>query len=126
MGMKKRILIAEDDRITQKVVRKVVEGMGCIAFVSPHGRHAYESLKAENRFDLLITDMMMPEMDGGHLVRTLRGDSQFLHLPILIMSAVVGAQEIEDVLRLGANRFLAKPLDMDALEAAIRASLAQG
>ena len=122
--MTKHILIAEDDRITQKVVRHIVEGMGYTAFVSPHGKHAYEALKAENAFDLLITDVMMPEMDGKHLIQTLRGDTQFSDLPIIIMSAVVSVRDIEDVLNLGANRFVAKPLDMTALQQTIEDSLA--
>ncbi len=122
--MKKNVLIAEDDRITQKVVRHIVEGMGHSAFVSPHGKHAYDTLKAENTFDLLITDVMMPEMDGKHLIQTLRGDTQFQALPIIIMSAVVSVQDIQDVLRLGANRFVPKPLDMNVLQQCIQESLA--
>lgn len=110
-----RILIAEDDRVSQRLAVAIVESMGHTAFVSPNGKHAYEALKAENKFDILITDIMMPEMDGRDLIQTLRGDSQFQKLPIIIMSAVVGVRDIAGLLKLGATRFLAKPLDKEEL-----------
>ena len=105
------VLIAEDDRISQKLARIIVQGMGHTAFVSPHGKHAYEALKAANTFDLLLTDIMMPEMDGRQLIQTLRGDTEFNTLPIIIMSAVVGISDISNLLDLGATLFLPKPLE---------------
>lgn len=110
-----RILIAEDDRISQKLATKLVEEMGHTAFVSPDGQHAYEALTASNQFDLLLTDIMMPRMDGQQLIKTLRGDQQFGDLPIIIMSAVVGINDISNLLKLGATLFLAKPLDREEL-----------
>lgn len=111
-----KILIAEDDRISQKLAAKIVEELGHSAFVSPHGKHAYETLMACNNFDLLLTDIMMPEMDGQQLIQTLRGDQQFMELPIIIMSAVVGMSEISNLLKLGATLFMAKPLDRKELQ----------
>lgn len=113
--MAKKILIAEDDRISQKLAAKIVQEAGHTPFVSPHGKHAYEALTAANDFDLLITDIMMPEMDGQQLIKTLRGDQQFQDLPIIIMSAVVGISDISNLLKLGATLFLAKPLDRKEL-----------
>lgn len=115
-----KVLIAEDDRISQKLAVKIVEGMGHDAYVSPHGKHAYEALMACNDFDMLLTDIMMPEMDGRQLIQTLRGDQQFMELPIVIMSAVVGIGEISNLLKLGATLFLAKPLDRKELQEYIR------
>ena len=111
-----KVLIAEDDRISQKLAVKIVEELGHTAFVSPHGKHAYEALTACNDFDLLMTDIMMPEMDGQQLIQTLRGDQQFMDFPIIIMSAVVGMNEISNLLKLGATLFLAKPLDRQELQ----------
>lgn len=111
-----KILIAEDDRISQKLAVKIVEELGHTAFVSPNGKHAYESLMTNSGFDLLLTDIMMPEMDGRQLIQTLRGDQRFNKLPIIIMSAVVGLNDISNLLKLGATRFLAKPLERTELE----------
>ena len=118
-----KILIAEDDRISQKLAVKIVEEMGHTAFVSPHGKHAYEALTACNDFDLLMTDIMMPEMDGQQLIQTMRGDQQFMEFPIIIMSAVVGMNEISNLLKLGATLFLAKPLDRKELQAYVKRCL---
>lgn len=111
-----KIIIAEDDRISQKLATRMVEEMGHTAFVSPNGQHAYEALTASNEFDLLITDIMMPGMDGQQLIKTLRGDQQFKDLPIIIMSAVVGINDISNLLKLGATLFMAKPLDREELK----------
>lgn len=111
-----KILIAEDDRISQKLALKLIEEMGHQGFVSPHGKHAYETLTASNNFDLLLTDIMMPEMDGQQLIQTLRRDKRFADLPIIIMSAVVGINDISNLLKLGATLFLAKPLDRDEMQ----------
>lgn len=108
-----KILIAEDDMISQKLAARFVSDMGHIPFVSPNGMHAYEALNAENDFDVLVTDIMMPEMDGKRLVQTLRGDSKFANMPIIIMSAVVGVSEICNLLSLGATYFLTKPIDRE-------------
>jgi len=118
-----KILIAEDDRISQKLASKIVEELGHTAFVSPHGKHAFEALTACNDFDLLMTDIMMPEMDGQQLIKTLRGDQQFTELPIIIMSAVVGMNEISNLLKLGATLFLAKPLNREELQDYIKRCL---
>ncbi len=118
-----KILIAEDDRVTQKLVSKAVEGMGYVAIISPNGKHAYETLKANNDIKLLISDIMMPEMDGKQLIHTLRGDTEFKDLPIIIMSAVVGIKQISDLMALGASMFQPKPLDMNELKGHITSCL---
>lgn len=120
----KRILIAEDDRVSQRLAKTIVESLGYVAFVSPNGKHAYEALKAENSFDLLITDIMMPEMDGKQLIQTLRGDTELRSMPVIIMSAVVGVSDISSLLALGASRFLAKPLVQEELQESIVRCLA--
>ena len=118
-----RILIAEDDPISQKLALGFIENMGHTAVVSPHGKNAYELLLAANDFDILVTDIMMPEMDGAQLIQTLRGDSRFMNLPIIIMSAVVGVADISDLLALGATFFLSKPLMYDEFKEYVDKSL---
>ena len=115
-----KILIAEDDPLSQKFVATVVDRMGHSAFVSPHGRHAWEALNSENNFAMLITDIMMPVMDGTTLIRTIRADPRFATLPIVIMSAFIGINEIAGLLEIGATWFMAKPADRAMLEDYIR------
>lgn len=110
-----RILIAEDDQISRKLCFKIIERIGHIPLCSPDGKHAYQTLLSDNSIDLLITDVMMPEMDGIALIKTIRGHSSFTNLPIIIMSAVAGVEYIDGLLGIGANLFLPKPIDTDHL-----------
>lgn len=118
-----RILIAEDDMFSRKICYAIIEKMGHIPMCSPDGRHAYQSLLDDNNFALLITDIMMPEMDGKSLIKTIRGHSALLNLPIIIMSAVVGMSDISDLLAIGADLFLPKPVDSKPLTEYIERSL---
>ncbi|MCP4714551.1 MAG: response regulator [Deltaproteobacteria bacterium] len=118
-----RIIIAEDDPPTQIIVARTIEKLGHCAYISPNGEHAYEALKANNKFELLISDVMMPKMDGRQLIKTLRGSSEFKTLPVIIMSAVVRYKEIADLLELGASYFLPKPLDINDLKENINRGL---
>ncbi|MBU1231038.1 MAG: response regulator [Proteobacteria bacterium] len=111
-----KILIAEDDALSQKFVATVVDQMGHSSFVSPDGRHAWEALNSANTFSMLITDIMMPRMDGTTLIRSIRGDPRFATLPIVIMSAFIGIKEIAELLEIGATWFMAKPVDRVMLE----------
>ncbi len=114
-----KILIVEDDADTQQLTSKKIEGMGLIAFISPNGKHAYETLRVNQDIRLLITDIMMPEMDGKQLIQILRGDYQLRDLPIIIMSSVVGLKEISHLLKMGATLFLRKPVVPSELGEAI-------
>jgi len=108
-----RILIAEDDPTSRIICYKIVEKLGHIPLVSPDGEHAYQTLLADNRIDILITDIMMPKMDGKALIKTIRGHSELANLPVIIMSAVVGIEYISDMLKFGADLFLSKPINSD-------------
>lgn len=114
-----RILIAEDDALSQKFVVTIVERMGHCAIIACDGQHAWEVLCAEDHYDMLITDIMMPRMDGTTLIRTLRADPRFATIPIVIMSAFIGVKEIAGLLEAGATWFLPKPVDRITLESYI-------
>jgi len=66
---------------------------------------------------------MMPEMDGKQLVQTLRGDTEFMDFPIIIISAVIGVGEISRLLELGATWFMGKPVDKKELKDYVQRSL---
>ncbi len=118
-----KVLIAEDDTITQKVVANLVENMGHVAFVSPDGKHAYETLMANKDFEVLITDVMMPEMDGRELVKALHEDPEHKNLPIIMISGFVGVKEISNLLEMGVSFFQKKPLNPEDLKKNINSCL---
>ena len=115
-----KILIAEDETVSQKFAKKIVEKSGHSVYISPNGKHAYETLKVNQDFKLLITDFVMPEMDGRELVIAVRNDLKYKELPIIIMSAYITVKEISDLLEKGATAFQAKPLNEKSLLETVR------
>ena len=110
-----KVLIVEDDEATRRLMVLMVQKAGHITIQSPNGRHAFETLCCNPDIAMMITDIMMPEMDGHQLVRLVRGNESFRALPILMVSAVVGVREITDLLEMGVTAFLPKPIQKDDL-----------
>lgn len=107
-----KILVVEDDLVTQKLVSAMLEKKGHSTFVSPNGRHAMESLQV-NYFDLIITDVMMPELDGRELIEAIRKYPRLSNMPVIIISAVIRASDVMELLKHGATYFIPKPLSKE-------------
>jgi CheY-like chemotaxis protein len=112
----KKILLADDDLVTRKVLHRMLTKEGFVVVLASDGRRALNILEDNADFDLLITDILMPNMDGRQLIQTLHGDKRFENLPRIIMSATVSIKEISTLLEQGASRFLAKPVNASLLE----------
>jgi DNA-binding response OmpR family regulator len=69
------------------------------------------AMAREQRPDLVLLDMMMPGLDGWQVLRRLKGEAETASLPVIVLTASVGASLSERALRLGAARYLVKPLD---------------
>jgi len=108
-----KILVAEDDPTTRLLLSKTLEAMGHQVFLSPDGQHALTSLECNPGISMLLSDMVMPKMDGRALINAVRERGH--KLTIVIMSAVVGVREIADLLDHGASFFLPKPLKLAEL-----------
>ncbi len=117
-----KILVVEDDVVTQKLVVAILEKEGYSAFVSPNGRHALEALQV-NHFDLMITDVMMPELDGRTLITALRKYPRLVDMPVIIISAVIKASDVMELLEHGATYFVPKPLSREDLLEYVNLSL---
>jgi len=120
----KRIFIAEDDIVTRTLISEQVKSFGYAVTSFEDGISVFEALSNNpDGADLLITDVRMPGMDGIELIARLRKMEQFSGFPIIIMSGVVGVKDISELLKNGASRFLAKPIDPDDLSENIRKAL---
>lgn len=116
------VLIAEDERAIADVVAAVVTEAGFAPVVAAHGRRALE-LAREHWPALLITDLMMPFLDGGELIAALRAEAEARGLagvPAILLTAA-GPQRARAV---GADAVLRKPFDLDVLEDLMRRLLA--
>lgn len=97
----RRILIADDEPFVRRLVRVNLERAGYIVVEAEDGMTAWELLD-EEPFDLLVTDLGMPRMNGDSLIRAMRSREQTVALPVLLMLAVPDDFAVED----WADRFL--------------------
>jgi two-component system sensor histidine kinase and response regulator WspE len=103
----KRILVAEDSITVREVERQLLARMGYEVAVAVDGMDAWNQLRA-GRFDMLVTDIDMPRMNGIELVRLVRADPRFAHLPIAVVSYKDREEDRRAGLDAGANAYLTK------------------
>lgn len=104
------ILVAEDNPFNQKFIRAVLEQAGYNLEIAENGRIALEKL-GQKPFDLVLMDMMMPEMDGLEATRLIRADRRFKDLPILALTASALIDDREMALEAGCDDYLVKPVE---------------
>lgn len=118
------VLVADDDKGTRMVLAKILRSHGLNVVMASDGMRARMMLEDNPDIQVLVTDVLMPVLDGRELVASLRRDPRFKRLGIIVMSATVTVGEITRLLELGASRFLAKPINDQALREEIDALLA--
>jgi len=115
-GPKLRILVAEDNKINQLVVRRMLEPQGHHVFITNNGREALANL-AQQTYDVFICDLQMPELDGFATTAAVRKiERQTGHyLPIIALTAHAMQGDAERCLEAGMDGYLSKPVDKDKL-----------
>ena len=108
--MKKVILIADDSPTIRKFVTFSLASKGFEIVVACDGMEALEKLPGVN-VDLIITDLNMPNVDGFEFIKSVRGNSAFNDIPIIILSSLGSEKDIEKGLSIGADSYLVKPFD---------------
>ncbi len=116
-----RLLLVDDDADMRGYVHRVLAQEFEVEDVED-GQAALESALARPP-DLVLTDVMMPRLDGVGLLRALRGASPTQHLPILLLSARAGEQSMLEALDAGADDYLVKPFSAQELLARVRSNL---
>ncbi len=115
----RRILIVDDEAGLRELVRINLEHEGFDVFQAENGAQSLTAVQ-EHQPDMVIMDVMMPEMDGWEACRKLR---EFSTVPVLMLTARVQSQDIVTGLDSGADDYLVKPFNMDELMARVRALL---
>ena len=125
--MRARVLLADDDPILREFAGEYLRESGFSVTLAEDGRQALGMARAD-RFDLIVTDICMPNMDGIELLQALRGAHP--RMPVLAISAGVGGAHadllLETAKALGAVAVLQKPLARASFLAAVKESLAAG
>jgi signal transduction histidine kinase/CheY-like chemotaxis protein len=120
----RRILVVEDDVRNVFALTSVFEPRGAKVAIARNGREALARVD-EERPDLVLMDIMMPEMDGLTATRELRKRSELRDLPIIALTAKAMRDDYEECLAAGANDYMAKPLDVDKLVSLCRVWMAR-
>ena len=116
----RRILIVDDDVRNIFALTSALEQRGAVIEVARNGREALEKLDAVPDIDLVLMDVMMPEMDGLEATRRLRQDRRFAKLPVITVTAKAMKDDQEQCLAAGASDYLAKPIELDRLFSLLR------
>ncbi|MQA18509.1 response regulator [Rugamonas rivuli] len=112
----KHILVVDDDPRNLFVMTAALERHGARISNAVNGRRALDLLR-EQRVDLILMDIMMPEMDGMQAIAALRADSTLSSIPVVAISAKASPADMADILASGADDYLSKPVDYDVLVA---------
>ncbi|CAG9185340.1 response regulator [Cupriavidus pampae] len=111
----RKVLLAEDDARNIFALSRVLEPLGATVEIARSGREALDKLERQSDIDLVLMDIMMPEMDGITAMRAIRAMPQYGRLPIIALTAKAMPSDREACLRAGANDYIAKPIDVDKL-----------
>lgn len=110
-----RLLLAEDDPVNQKVMTNMLKERGYIVDCANNGKEAV-ALHEKNKYDIIIMDVNMPEMDGVKATRQIRiREGSSVHTPIIAATAFALSGDKEKFLSLGMDAYIAKPVTMDKL-----------
>jgi DNA-binding response OmpR family regulator len=112
------ILVVDDDPTFCTIMREILRMYHARVFTAFSAEEAMEVLETVTP-DLILTDVMMPEVDGLTLVRRIRSAADQARIPIIIVSAGVTQREQTAALQAGADQFLAKPFSITALRSAV-------
>ncbi len=113
-----RVLLAEDNPTNQLVARRMLESMGHCVHLAGDGRQALEAVRA-HQFDVILMDMIMPEMDGIAASRAIRAGGVDTNVPIVAVTANSFEHDRLACLEAGMNGFLSKPFNRTSLRAAL-------
>jgi CheY-like chemotaxis protein/signal transduction histidine kinase len=121
----RRILVVEDDVRNIFALTSVFEPSGATVEIARNGREALEALSRSkgspsSAIDMVLMDIMMPEMDGLTAMREIRKDPDWRRLPIIALTAKAMKDDHEKCLAAGANDYVAKPLDVEKLLSLVR------
>ena len=114
-----RILVADDEPLVLRVIRDILSSLPANVLEAKDGEEALRLAKAE-RPDLILLDVMMPRMDGFQVAEVLKRDPSTAEIPVVFVSALGASRDKVRGLDLGAEDYLAKPIDPEELKARVR------
>jgi DNA-binding response OmpR family regulator len=117
-----RILAVDDNRLNRLKLARGLEQQGHRVALAEDGRQALEMMRAEP-YDLVLLDIIMPELDGYQVLEAMKGDSVLREIPVIVISAVDEMESVVRCIQIGAEDYLPKPFDPVLLKARTGACL---
>jgi DNA-binding response OmpR family regulator len=114
-----KVLIAEDDQDSRELLSWLLQKLGYQVIAAANGKEAWDAFR-KGRFRLVITDVLMPELDGLELCRKIRLHKQSKYTYIIMITALIGKKDYLEGMEAGADDFVTKPFDPDELKARLR------
>lgn len=116
--MKKKILVVDDDDLVLIAIQELLAPMGFLLTTCPSGAEALEKV-AQEKFDLIILDVIMPELDGYEVCQRIRQMKSYAETPIMMLTAKSGEEDKQRGMEVGANLYLPKPISPKRLTALV-------
>ena len=116
------VLAVDDDALNRGVIERIVARKGHKVTLASGGKEAIEKVK-EGIFDLVLLDIMMPDVDGVEVLKVIRQQYSASALPVIMVSALDDREKVIELLELGANDYVTKPIDAKVLQARIKTQL---
>jgi CheY-like chemotaxis protein len=116
----RRILITDDDTRNIFALKSALEEYRMHVLSAESGAEAIDILSSRDDIDIVLMDIMMPEMDGYETIRRIRAKQQWRNLPIIALTAKAMKGDRESSLAAGASEYISKPVDLDQLIALVR------
>jgi DNA-binding NtrC family response regulator len=114
------VIVVDDDRLMRDTIAETLKADGYFAVVAASSQAVFDLLK-EKPWDLIISDIVRPGMDGLEMLRAIRATGD--EIPIIILSAVASIETAVDAMKAGATDFLLKPVYPQQLLTAVRSAL---
>ncbi len=118
------LLVVDDNEANLDMLSRRLQRKGYTTLTAGGGQEALECIR-EQTFDLILLDIMMPDIDGIDVLRTLRQTYSAAELPVIMVTAKSDSEQMVEALDLGANDYVTKPIDINVVLARIRTQLAR-
>jgi len=116
------LLVVDDNENNRDMLVRLLTRQGMTTSTARDGREALEMIQA-NSYDLVLLDIMMPEVDGFQVLQTMKADAVMQEVPVIVLSAIHEMDAIIRCIKMGADDYLPKPIDLTLLRARVGASV---
>ena len=115
-------MVVDDNENNRDMLVRMLDRQGPLETRATNGREALEKVRAQN-YDLVLLDIMMPEVDGFQVLREMKAEPVLREVPVIVLSAIHEMDAIIRCIKMGADDYLPKPIDLTLLRARVGASI---